>query len=206
MSKPRHVFIQLTSEDDFLKAFARDACDIDGAFHLVFHWTTDFHEEIEPTKVLVWINKPGLPPNFYHESFLRSITAPVERFLKRDNPTRCATCTNGARVCVEINISKESLLGVWIGMPKNLQVFFQEFVYETLLTYCMKCKIQGHNLKTCKKETQRCDLDAKTLKDSGKAENVWVRKSRDLVVEEVFEEVENNPTFFKSALRWFQKA
>lgn len=85
----------------------------------------------------MWITFLGLPPNFYHESFLRSITTPIGRFLKRDNPTRCATCMDGARVCIEMDVTKDPLKALWIGTPRNPQSFYQEIEFETLPAYFM---------------------------------------------------------------------
>ncbi|XP_042944814.1 uncharacterized protein LOC122278694 [Carya illinoinensis] len=122
MRKPRNVFVRLSLDDDFVKAFARESCEINGVPYRVFHWTTNFHEDQEPICVPVWITLPGLPPNFYHESFLRNITAPIGRFLKRDNPTRCATRTDGARLCVEMDVTKEPIKALWIGKKQNVKL------------------------------------------------------------------------------------
>lgn len=62
--------------------------------------------------VPVWVVLPGLPPNFYHESFLKNITTPLGRFLHRDNSTKCATRTDGARLCIEMDATKAPLLGI----------------------------------------------------------------------------------------------
>lgn len=52
--------------------------------------------------------------------------APIGRLLKRDNPTRCAIHTYGARVFVKMNVSIEPLSHVWIGTPQNPHFFHQE--------------------------------------------------------------------------------
>ncbi|KAF5482094.1 hypothetical protein F2P56_002688 [Juglans regia] len=145
MQRPRSVFIQLTNEEDFIKALSKEMCDIDGTPYTAFHWHPDFHEDKESSIVPVWVVLPGLPPNYYHEDFLRNITALFGRLLRRDNATRCATHTNGARVCVEMDASKESMHGLWIGIPRRATSRFQEIVYETLPAYCGKCNMQGDN-------------------------------------------------------------
>lgn len=109
--------------------------------------------------VLVWINLLGLPPNYYQDSFLRNIVAPIGKYLKRDNPTRCATRTKGARVCVDMDVSKEPVMSIWVGMPRQLNSFIQEVTYETLLAYCLNCYMQGHNSKTCKWKVQNKVFD-----------------------------------------------
>lgn len=53
MDKLRNVFVHLTSEEDFVKAFARDNREIDGVPYRIFHWTTEFYEDEEPVHVPV---------------------------------------------------------------------------------------------------------------------------------------------------------
>lgn len=88
--------------------------------------------------------------NFYHDSLLWNIVTPIGQYLKRYNPTRCATHTEGVRVCVDMDISKEPLLSLWIGIPRQANSFIQEVKYETLLAYYLNCCMQGHNSRTCK--------------------------------------------------------
>jgi len=103
MRKPRNVFVQFSLEADFIKAMSRESSEIDGVNYRNFQWTVDFSEE--PVMAPVWINLPGLALNFYQESYLRNITAPVGILLRRDNATKCVIRTDGARVCVLMDIS-----------------------------------------------------------------------------------------------------
>ncbi|KAF5467767.1 hypothetical protein F2P56_011985, partial [Juglans regia] len=138
----------MVSEEDCNKALSREVNDIDGVPYRPFHWTPDFKEEQEPSIVPVWIVLPGLPPNYYHESFLKILTAPIGRFIRSDNSTRCVTWTDGTRICVEMDVAKKPLPYFWIGMPGLGTSRKQEIIYETLPAFCSKCQIQGHNLKT----------------------------------------------------------
>lgn len=83
MRQPRHVFVRFSNEEDFLKAMSRESCDVDRVIYRVFQWSIDFNEDFEPTMVPVWIMLPGLPANFYHEAFLKSITAPIGFFFTK---------------------------------------------------------------------------------------------------------------------------
>lgn len=74
-------------------------------------------------------------------------------------------------------------------------------MYETLPVYCTKCKTQGHSLRTCKKENQRRDSAPKNLKDGEKVEKVWIRQSRDLVVEEICDDIKNNMIALKEGTK-----
>ncbi|XP_041025281.1 uncharacterized protein LOC121265657 [Juglans microcarpa x Juglans regia] len=175
MLHPRNVFIRMTSEEDYMKALSREVNDIDGIPYRPFHWSPDFKEEEEPSIVPVWIVLLGLPTNYYHESFLKILTAPIGRFIRRDNPTRCATRTDGARICVEMDVAKDSLSHFWIEILGLGSSRKQEIIYETLPAFCSKCKIQGHNERTCragKKITGR---------------KVWVRQQEPVVEEPIVE-------------------
>ncbi|XP_041004157.1 uncharacterized protein LOC121249521 [Juglans microcarpa x Juglans regia] len=146
MSRPCNVFIQFQSEDDLNKAMAREATEVDGVHYRVFRWSPEFKEDEEPSLVPVWVSLPGLPPHFYHSSFLKIFTAPFGKYICRDNTTRCATRTDGARVCVEMDAASF----FWIGSPGAHASWYQEVVFETLPTFCTKCKKQGHSEKKCK--------------------------------------------------------
>lgn len=55
MWTPRHVFLIFAKEEDFCKAFTREACDIEGMSYRLFKWFTDFSEQKEPSLVPVWV-------------------------------------------------------------------------------------------------------------------------------------------------------
>ncbi|XP_042974857.1 uncharacterized protein LOC122306492 [Carya illinoinensis] len=152
MRRARNVFIRFSNEPNFVKALSREATDVDGVPYRGFHWHPDFDEEAEPSLVLVWVFLLGLPPNFYHESLLKNITSPFGRFLRRDNATRCATKTDGARVCLEMDAAVEPIRGIWIGMPNHSSSLYVNIECETLPAYCSICRVQGHNLQKCKRK------------------------------------------------------
>ncbi|KAF5481525.1 hypothetical protein F2P56_002167, partial [Juglans regia] len=163
MRRSRNVFIRMTNEQDFFKAISRESCEVNGNQYRVFHWNPEFNEDEEPSLVPVWIVLPGLPPNFYHESFLKIFTTPIGKFIRRDNTTKCATRMDGARLCLEMDASKEPISYFWIGMPGSGHK--QEIIYETLPAFCTHCKIQGHNARTCKLHNRR------------DGEKIWIRKN-----------------------------
>ncbi|XP_042958001.1 uncharacterized protein LOC122293489 [Carya illinoinensis] len=137
-------------QEDFNKAFSREACEINRVPYRAFHWTPGFTEDEEMPFVPVWVMLLGLPPNFYHDSILKIITAQIGKFIRSDNSTRCVTTTDGARVCLEMDASIQHLDSFWIGAPGT--GFKQEVVFEMLPAFCLSCKMQGHNKATCKRE------------------------------------------------------
>ncbi|GLT71082.1 hypothetical protein SLA2020_431240 [Shorea laevis] len=126
MRKPRNVFVRFSLEADFLKAMSRESNEIDGVNYRNFQWTVDFSEDVEPVMAPVWIKLPGLAPNYYQESYLRNITAPVGTLLRRDNATKCATRTDGARVCVLMDVSQPQCNMCGLGCLARLPVFIRK--------------------------------------------------------------------------------
>ncbi|XP_041009466.1 uncharacterized protein LOC121253531 [Juglans microcarpa x Juglans regia] len=100
MRKLRNAFVRLMSEEDFNKALSREVCDIDGVMYRPFHWTPNFSKEEELSVVPVWIFLPKgskfLPP-----SILKSLIAPIGKYIRSDNSMKCATRIDGARPIVE---------------------------------------------------------------------------------------------------------
>lgn len=61
----------------------------------------------------------GLPPNLYHESFLRSLVLLFGKYVRRDNTAMCAMGTDEVRVCVEMGAAVDPIPGFWIGDPRQ---------------------------------------------------------------------------------------
>lgn len=194
-AKSQVSFIRCSNELDFIKAFSRETCDVDGVPYRMFQWYPEFDEEKETPLVPVWIMLPGLPPNFYHESFLRNITLPLGQYIRQDNSTRCATRTDGARICIKMDASKKPLDSFWIGIPHQANSRLQEVVYETLPAYCGRCRMQGHNTFTCKWEAGR---DKKTwvrkmaVKSGGNEEQVREESSKRDEADQLEKKIPNN--------------
>ncbi|XP_042980144.1 uncharacterized protein LOC122310314 [Carya illinoinensis] len=197
MLRPHNVFIRLSTEEDFVKALTREATNINGVIYRVFKWTTEFHEDKEPVFVPVWISLPGLPPNYYHDSFLRCITAPLGRYLKRDNPTKCATRTEAARVCIEMDVSKEPLRTFWIGIPRQPNSFMQQVIYETLPAYCTMCNMQGHNEKTCKRNGRKKERDHDHKENGGMMDSTRMSKDQENIQKEEKKDIEQGMVIFE---------
>ncbi|KAF5467857.1 hypothetical protein F2P56_012069 [Juglans regia] len=141
MRRARNMFLRFSNEGDFFKAFSRENNEVDGKYYRIFSWNPDFSEENEPSTVPVWVTLPGLPPNLYHESFLRSLALPFGKYIQRYNSMRCASRTDGARICVEMDAVVDPIPGFWIGDPRQPSSRYQEIIYENLQAYCAHCHI-----------------------------------------------------------------
>lgn len=91
--------------------------------------------------------------------------------------TWCTTRTDRARVCLLIDLAREPIPGIWIGIPHEKSSFYVKVEYETLPTFCGKCHSQGHNRKNCKwKDDNNCDgHNSKKTRDMNL--KVWVPKT-----------------------------
>ncbi|XP_042972861.1 uncharacterized protein LOC122304669 [Carya illinoinensis] len=150
----RNILVRLINEGDFVSIMARGCSDVNGVPYKIFHWTPGFNEEDEPPLVPVWLTLPGLPPNYFQTSMLKSFGDGFGRFLKCDNATLCVTRPEAARICVELDVSAPLKKHFWIGSPGLESSIFQEVIYENLPVYCNWCRKQGHSEGSCKSKSQ----------------------------------------------------
>lgn len=66
-----------------------------------------------------------------------------------DHPTTAMARPSIARMCVEIDLSKE--LPKRIGVKVKGVMVWQKIVYENKLLYCSNCRMQGHNTMKCRR-------------------------------------------------------
>lgn len=124
----RNVLVRM-AEEDFISVMARGNSEMYGSPFRVFHWTPDYVEEEDFPWVPFWITLPGLPPNYFQESILRSIGNGFGRYLKRDNATVCVTRPEAARICVEIDVSQPLRKSFWLGPPGIVTRHYQKVVF-----------------------------------------------------------------------------
>ncbi|XP_042951450.1 uncharacterized protein LOC122287689 [Carya illinoinensis] len=149
LRNPRNVLVRLVMEEDFISVMARGNSEVLGVPYRIFHWSPDFIEEEDSPWVPVWVSLPGLPPNFFQESILRSIGDGIGKFLKRDNATACVTCPEATRICVEVNVAGSLRKSFWLGAPHGETSHFQEIFYESVPSFCCSCRKQGHTEDKC---------------------------------------------------------
>ncbi|XP_042973018.1 uncharacterized protein LOC122304820 [Carya illinoinensis] len=149
LRNPRNVLIRLVMEEDFISVMARGNSELLGVPYRIFHWSPDFIEEEDSPWVPFWLSLPGLPPNFFQESILRSIGDGIGKFLKRDNATACVTRPEAARICVEVNVAGSLRKSFWLGALHGETSHFQEIFYESVPSYCCSCRKQGHTEERC---------------------------------------------------------
>ncbi|CAN1189172.1 hypothetical protein LINPERHAP2_LOCUS39736 [Linum perenne] len=92
---------------------------------------------------LVWVRLPGLPLEFFTETFLRRIGDKIGQLVRIDPTTLAMERGNYARICVRVDLSKK-LLSKYKLLHKIRRV-----EYEGLHVICFKCGIYGHTIDLC---------------------------------------------------------
>ncbi|CAN1150733.1 hypothetical protein LINPERHAP2_LOCUS17751 [Linum perenne] len=92
---------------------------------------------------LVWVWLPGLPLEFFTETFLRRIGDKIGQLVRIDPTTLAMERGNYARICVRVDLSKK-LLSKYKLLHKIRRV-----EYEGLHVVCFKCGIYGHTIDLC---------------------------------------------------------
>ncbi|VFQ90817.1 unnamed protein product [Cuscuta campestris] len=145
-----HILINFESEKDFLRCLLRKYWKINGLSLKVFRWTHDFDPNADSPLILVWIGLEGLPIHLFDSLALFSIGNLLGKPLKTDSATATLSRPSVARICVEIDTSKELPRSVWIHLGEL--TFLQPITYEDLPDYCPSCKSFGH--KNCKRKIE----------------------------------------------------
>ncbi|XP_071928074.1 uncharacterized protein [Coffea arabica] len=146
----RHVLIKCTAEVDFIRIWMRGIWQLGKYPMRVFRWTREFHVHKESSLAPVWVDLPNLPIHYFDKHSLFSILSPVGRPLFLDSATAAGTRPSVARVCVEIDVSKQVVPRVWIAVEGE-SGFWQKIVPENLPSYCSYCWRLGHLSVDCKK-------------------------------------------------------
>ncbi|VFQ96759.1 unnamed protein product [Cuscuta campestris] len=82
----------------------------------VFRWTADFDPSVESPLVPVWVWLEGLPIHLFDKPTPFSIAKLLGSPLQTDAATVNLSRRNVARVCVEVNLSKELPKAIWIHL------------------------------------------------------------------------------------------
>ncbi|VFQ80828.1 unnamed protein product [Cuscuta campestris] len=135
---------------DFLRCLLQKYWKINGFNLKVFRWTHDFDPNADSPLIPVWIGLEGLPIHLFDSLALYSIGNLLGKPLKTDSATATLSRPSVARICVEIDTSKDLPRCVWIHLGEL--TFLQPISYEDLPDYCPSCKSLGH--KNCKKKNE----------------------------------------------------
>lgn len=144
----KHVLIRFHREEDFQRCWLRRSWAIHDFTMRVFKWTPEFRPDLETPIVPIWITFEGLPIYLHDKHALFSIANLIGTPLKVDSSTLLLNRPSVARVCIELDVSKDLPRTVWINNGSR-GGFAQPVSYENLPSYCIRCKRFGHDLETC---------------------------------------------------------
>lgn len=146
----RHLLVILDSEEDAVAALTSQVRRIKQTYFRLFRFSDEYNPKSEVPVTTKWIRLPGLPPIFWHNSYIAAIANSFSHFLDTDMRTKTCASMRYARACVEVDVTRPLPTKVWIDLPNN-KGFWQNIVFEGNMAFCSHCKIHGHELSVCRK-------------------------------------------------------
>lgn len=107
----------------------------------------DFND-LEFTKVPVWVQIPNLPLQLWNNKALSKIASKIGSPIQSDKLTQSKGRLSFARLLIEIDVSKELLNEVQIKVPDGSTLSHQ-VMYEFVPKFCRACKAIGHQQDNC---------------------------------------------------------
>ncbi|CAH9072290.1 unnamed protein product [Cuscuta epithymum] len=115
----------------------------------VTKWSQVFRPNVESPIVPVWIAMEGLPIHLQDRRALFEISSLIGKPIKIDAATETLARPAVARVCIELDLTKEIPNKVWINCGSY--GFAQPVLYENRPRYCGSCLHLGHSVEKCPK-------------------------------------------------------
>ncbi|VFQ80061.1 unnamed protein product [Cuscuta campestris] len=115
---------------------------------VVTKWSPNLRPNEDSPIVPVWVIIPNLPIHLDDQKALLCITSKLGKPLKVDNATLNFSRPKAARVCIEIDVSKN--LHQKIHVKHIDDDLFLQVLYEDPPSFCDSCHRLGHNATTCK--------------------------------------------------------
>ncbi|KDP31715.1 hypothetical protein JCGZ_14928 [Jatropha curcas] len=142
----------------------------------VSKWTRNFRPNTDCSIVPVWILFEGLPIHLFDKAALFPIANLIGKPLKVDATTSTLSRRSVARVCVELDLSKDLHNRVWID--NGDLGFFQPVSYESLPLFCPKCCRFGHKIQSCPlNSSSSVPTSPADVKELAKVTQQWIPKT-----------------------------
>ncbi|KAL3637383.1 hypothetical protein CASFOL_018551 [Castilleja foliolosa] len=125
----RHVLLIAENQDDMIRAQTHPSHRINASLFRIFRWSRSYDFVKDNTKVPVWVSLTRLPISYMNPTFLSKIGNLIGKYLRADEET--IKLKNGlrARICVEVDVSKDLPKGMYIG-DSNEDKFWQPMDFE----------------------------------------------------------------------------
>lgn len=145
-----HVMIDLQSPEDMVRALSREGHMINACMYRLIQWSNDFGFKKHNPTVVVWMRLHYLPLDLFITSFLQRIGNAAGWFLRADDRTLALTHPMYARICVEVDVSKELPSRIWLGSSKD-EWYWKNLEYEGNIEYCATCGLIGRTRDICRR-------------------------------------------------------
>ncbi|KAL3628287.1 hypothetical protein CASFOL_027333 [Castilleja foliolosa] len=146
----RHILMITACNEDMVRAQSRVSHRINSSLYRIFRWTIDFDFKRDSSVIPIWINLPKFPVALMNPAIMERVGNLIVKFISIDERTRNLTNTLGARMCVEVDVSKDLLAEIFIG-PSSNNGYYQAIEYEGNNAYCTHCGLLGHIKGICRK-------------------------------------------------------
>ncbi|VFQ92357.1 unnamed protein product [Cuscuta campestris] len=179
------ILINFEQDEDYQRFFLRKSWTLGKDIMVVTKWSPNLRPDEDSPIVPVWVTIPNLPIHLHDQKALFCITSKLGKPLKVDSATLNFSRPKAARVCIEIDVSKNLHQKIHVKHIDD-DLFFQ-VLYEDPHSFCDSCHRLGHNATICKGAYQPeipvgNQTPAGTVqprKDKGKLiENEWINVQR----------------------------
>ncbi|KAK8997026.1 hypothetical protein V6N11_020518 [Hibiscus sabdariffa] len=139
-----YFLVKFSDRRDYLRVLTEGPWTIFGHYLTVEQWSVDFQPaQAHPSRLMAWIQLPGLPLTLYKRSFIEVIGSQIGSVIKIDLQTDSGCRGRFARMAVSLNLNKPLVSKLIInGRPQIVE-------YESLPTVCFHCGTYGHLKDIC---------------------------------------------------------
>ncbi|XP_019170572.1 PREDICTED: uncharacterized protein LOC109166143 [Ipomoea nil] len=117
---------------------------------IVQQWKPNFRPQTNKTqKICVWVRLPDIPIEYFDEETLIKLGDKIGKTIKIDDMTCLESRGKFARICVEIDITKQLLAKFTIEDEEY------PIEYEGIHLICFKCGKYGHKFDSCGQDVQQ---------------------------------------------------
>lgn len=145
----RTLLVRFENASDMVMALSCDNTFIREDSFKLYRWVHCVDGDVDAGITPVWIALPQLPDRCWFPNFFKEAGNSLGTFLRVDHPTAAMARPRVARMCVEVDLSKE--------LPKKIRLkvkgvrIWQKVVYQNPPSYCVNCRMQGHSTVKCRR-------------------------------------------------------
>ncbi|XP_057746431.1 uncharacterized protein LOC130965690 [Arachis stenosperma] len=159
-----YFLVHFSDEEYYNHALMEGPWMVAGHYLIVQRWRPFFLSgSTEARKIAAWIRIPNLPIELYNHRFLWRVGSAIGHMLKIDRTTSIHSRGKFARICVEIDLTKQLVPRISVlGCELHLK-------YEGLYQICFSCGRYGHRSEPC---TENPSIIGDPLDDVGTGTNL----------------------------------